>query len=397
MFRAASPPMNVGKMVFSQVMERVPHWEFQRLARAHAPSDGRRQFSAWDHFLALAFAQMTFRESLRDIEACLSTQAEVSYHLGFRARVTRSTLARANEERDWRLFAGLAHKLIDRARRLYQDEPGALDLDAPVYAVDSTFIELSLALCPWANWTGTDAAVKLHTSLDLRGPLPAFVAVTPGGYADVVWLDELPIEPGSYYVMDRGYIDFRRLRRIAEAGAFFVIRDRPDVRYYVVASRPVDRTTSLRSDQSIRLNGWEAPRHWPDLLRRISIYDTEHSRRLAFWTNQWTLPAATIAELYKHRWQIELFFRWVKHGLRIRTFYGTSPNAVRVQLWSAICTYLAIAITRKQLGITTNLTTFVQVLSLHALSKVPVSELFAKNYTREESLNKFNQLTFSDL
>lgn len=389
--------MNAGKMVFSQVMERVPHWEFQRLARAHALADGRRQFSAWDHFLALAFAQMTFRESLRDIEACLSTQAGMSYHLGFRARVTRSTLARASEQRDWTLFAALAHKLIDRARRLYRDEPNALNLDAPVYAVDSTLIELSLALCPWANWTGTDAAVKLHTSLDLRGPLPAFVAVTASAYGDMVWLDELPIEPGSYYVMDRGYIDFRRLRRIAQAGAFFVIRDRPDIKYYVAASRPVDRTTTLRSDQSIRLNGWDAPRHWPDLLRRVSIFDTEHSRRLAFWTNQWTLPAATIAELYRHRWQIELFFRWVKHGLRIRTFYGTTPNAIRVQLWSAICTYLAIAITRKQLGITTNLTTFVQVLSVHALSKVPIAELFAKVYTSEEPFYKFNQLTFSNL
>jgi Domain of unknown function (DUF4372)/Transposase DDE domain len=389
--------MNAGKMVFSQVMEHVPHWEFQRLERAHGRSDGRRQFSAWDHFLALAFAQMTFRESLRDIEACLSTQPAMSYHLGFRKRITRSTLARANEQREWPLFAALAHKLIDRARHLYRDEPNALDLDAPVYAVDSTLIDLSLALCPWANWTGTDAAVRLHTALDLRGPLPAFVAVSPAAYGDMVWLDELPIEAGSFYVMDRGYIDFRRLRRIAQAGAFFVIRDRPDVRYYVAASRPVDRTTSLRSDQSIRLNGWEAPRHWPDLLRRISIYDTEHSRRLAFWTNQWTLPAATIAELYRHRWTVELFFRWVKHGLRIRTFYGTSPNAIRVQLWSAICTYLAIAITRKQLGLTTNLTTFVQVLSVHALSKVPISELFAKTYTSEDPLYKDNQLTFNYL
>jgi hypothetical protein len=194
--------MNAGKMIFTQVLERVPHWEFRRLEQAHDSADGRRQFSAWDHFLALAFAQMTFRESLRDIEACLSTQPAVAYHMGFRTRVTRSTLARANEEREWRLFAALAHKLIARARRLYADEPGVLDLDAPVYAVDSTLIDLSLALCPWANWTGTDAAVKLHTLLDLRGPLPAFVAVTPAEYGDVLWLDELPIEPGSFYVMD---------------------------------------------------------------------------------------------------------------------------------------------------------------------------------------------------
>ncbi len=389
--------MNAGKLVFAQVIERVPHWEFQRLARTHDSCDGRRQFSAWDHFLALAFAQMTFRESLRDIEACLSTQSSMSYHLGLRTRVTRSTLARANEQRNWALFAALAHKLIERARRLYRDEPNAVDLDAPVYAVDSTLIDLSVALCPWANWTGTDAAVKLHTALDLRGPLPAFAAVTAANCPDMVWLDELPIEPGSYYVMDRGYIDFRRLRRIAQAGAFFIIRDRPDIRYYVAASRPVDRTSTLRSDQSIRLNGWNAPRHWPDLLRRVSIFDSEHSRRLAFWTNQWTLPAATIAELYRHRWQVELFFRWVKHGLRIRTFYGTSANAIRVQLWSAICTYLAIAITRKQLRIVTNLTTVVQVLSVHALSRVPITELFAEITTSQSPFDKPNQLTFSEI
>jgi hypothetical protein len=253
--------MNSGKTVFLQVMERVPHWEFRRLAAEHDAADGRRQFSSWDHFLALAFAQMTFRESLRDIEACLNVQPAAAYHLGPRPRVTRSTHARANEERDWHLFAALAHKLIDRARRLYEDEPVGLDLDTPIYAVDSTLIDLSLALCPWANWTGNDGAVKTHVSLDLRGPLPAFVAVTPASHGDVVRLDELQIEPGSYYVMDREYIDFRRLRRIANAGGFFVIRDRPDVKYYVAASHPVDRTTSLRSDQSIRLTGVDTSRH----------------------------------------------------------------------------------------------------------------------------------------
>ena len=268
---------------------------------------------------------------------------------------------------------------MDRARRLYRDEPSVLDLDVPVYAVDSTLIDLSLALCPWASWTGTDAAVKLHLSLDPRGPLPAFVAVTEAGHGDVVWLDDLPIEPGSFYVMDRGYIDFRRLRRIAQAGVFFVIRDRPDVRYYVAASRPVDRSGVLRSDQSIRFNGTEAPRGWPDLMRRVSIYDQAQALRLAFWTNQWTLPAATIAELYRQRWEIELFFRCIKHSLRIRTFYGTNANAVRVQLWSAIAIYLAIAITRKELGLTTTLTTLVQVLSLHALPQTPIPELFCGN------------------
>lgn len=390
--------MNSGKTVFSQVMARLPHWEFQRLHTAHSTTPIRRgALSPWDHFLALAFAQMTFRESLRDIEACLEAQTGLAYHMGFRARITRSTLARANEERDWRPLAALAQKLMPRVRALYRDEPNVIELEAPIYAVDSTLIDLSLALCPWANWTGSDAAVKLHAALDLRGPLPAFLNVTPATVGDVVWLDELPLEPGSFYVLDRGYVDFRRLRRIADAGAFFVIRERPDVRHYVAASRPVDRTTGLRSDQSIRLNGPDAPRHWPGLLRRVSLFDAEHSRRLAFWTNHWQLSAALIAELYRHRWQIELFFRWLKHGLRIRIFYGTSPNAVRHQLWAAISTYLAMAIARKQLGITTNLTTFVQVLSLHAISKVSIESLFTDVTTSQTPMSASEQLLINDL
>ena len=389
--------MNHRRTVLAQILRGLDAKEFARCAARYPMRRDTTAITAFDHFATMVFAQLTYRESLRDIEACLTTQSGLAYHLGFRARVTRATLARANEERDWRLFAALAHKLIARARSLYQDEPGVLDLDAPIYAVDSTLIELSLSLCPWANWTGHDAAVKLHLALDLRGPLPAFLAVTSAEHHDVNWLDDLPIEPGSFYVMDRGYVDFRRLRRIADAGAFFVIRERADVRYYVAASRPVDRTTSLRSDQSIRFNSRYVPRNWPDLMRRVSIFDTEESRRLAFWTNQWILPAATIAELYRQRWQIELFFRWVKQSLRIRTFYGTSPNAVRVQLWTAICTYLAIAIARKRLGIRTNLTTFVQVLSLHALSKVPLQELFAKVDTSEAHLDTANQLEFNDL
>lgn len=390
--------MNTGQTVFTQVMARIPHWEFQRAyAACGVPAPRSDALSPWDHFLTLGFAQMTFRESLRDIEACLNAQVGLAYHMGFRSRITRSALSRANEQRDWRPWEHLAGKLMPKVRALYFDEPNALDLDVPVIAVDSSIIDLSFALCPWANWTGTDAAVKLHTALDLRGPIPAFFNITPATFGDVCWLDELPIEPGAFYIMDRGYIDFRRLRRIAEAGAFFVIRDRPDVRYYVAASRRVDRTTNLRSDQSIRLNGTEAPKHWPGLLRRVSLYDFEHSRRLAFWTNQWAGNAAIIAELYHHRWQIELFFRWLKHGLRIRIFYGTTANAVRLQLWASLCTYLAMAITRKQLGITTNLTTFVQVLSLHAISKIPIAELFADLNTSRPLPSQSDQLMFNDL
>jgi len=370
--------MNEGKTVFAQVMACVPHWEFRREVAKHDNAQRIRTFSAWDHFLAMSFAQITFRESLRDIEACLDSQPHLRYHLGFRSRVTRSTLARVNERRPWQLFAAVAEGLIRRAREAYGEEPHVLDLKAPVYALDSTFIDLSLALCPWANWTGSDATVKLHTMLDLRAALPVFVTITEGSYADVLWLDEVPIEPGSYLVIDRGYIDFRRLRRIAQAGAFFVVRDRKDVKYYTAQSRPIDGATAVRSDQSIRFNGTEASRLWPEPMRRVSIYDHEHHRRLAFWTNVWDLPAATIAELYRQRWQIELFFRWIKENLRIRSFYGTSPNAIRVQLWTAISAYLATALTRRSYKITTNLTTFLQVLSLHACSRIPLDQLFVK-------------------
>lgn len=389
--------MNEGKTVFAQVMACVPHWEFQRAVAAHDNAVRVRTFSPWDQFLAMCFAQVTFRESLRDIEACLDSQPTLRHHLGFRSRVTRSTLSRVNEQRPWQLFAAVAQKLIARARAVYRDEPNVLDLAAPVYALDSTFIDLSLALCPWANWTGSDATVKLHTMLDLRGALPVFAQISEGSYADVLWLDEVPIQPGSYLVMDRGYIDFRRLRRIARAGAFFVIRDRPDVRYYTAQSRAVDRTTSVRSDQTIRFNGTDASKLWPEPMRRVSVYDFEHHRRLAFWTNLWHLPALTIAELYRLRWQIELFFRWIKENLRLRSFYGTSPNAVRVQIWTAISAYLATAIARRNYNVATNMTTFLQVLSLHACARIPVDQLFTNLTTTTNNNPTIQQLEINGL
>lgn len=387
--------MHSGKFVFAQVMERVPHGEFQRVARRHGVDSPKLGFTAWEHCSAMAFAQLTFRESLRDLEACLSSQRSLAYHLGFRRAVRRSTLAYANEHRDWRFFADLGQRLMQRARSLYRDEPLALDLDGNLYALDATMIDLSLALCPWANWTGTDAAVKMHTLLDLRGPLPSFVTITRGEQNEMAWLDEVPLEAGSYYVMDRGYLDLRRLQRFTREGAFFVIRERPDLRFYVAESRPVDRSTSLRCDQTIRFNAEASRRHWPDRMRRVGIFDGEHSRRMAFWTNQWTLPAATISELYRQRWQIELFFRWVKQNLRIRSFYGTTPNAVRVQLWTALCTYLAVAITRKQLGLTRSLTAVLQILSVNAFQKRPIVALFAELDTSEPDINTPNQLTLN--
>jgi hypothetical protein len=387
--------MHSGQFVFSQVLARVPHWEFQRVARRHGLDSAKLKFTAWEHFAALVFAQLTFRESLRDIEACLSAQRSIAYHLGFRRPVRRSTLADANEHRDWRFFADLAQRLMHRARRLYRDEPTALEIGADIYALDATMIDLSLALCPWANWTGTDAAVKMHTLLDLRGPLPSFVTITAGGKNEMTWLDEVPLEAGSYYVMDRGYLDLQRLQRFDRQGAFFVIRERPDLRYYVAESRPVDRTTTLRCDQTIRFNGEASRRSWSKPMRRVGIYDIEHHRRMAFWTNQWTLPALLIAELYRQRWQIELFFRWIKQNLRIRSFFGTTPNAVRVQLWSAIATYLAVAIARKELGIERSLTTVLQILSVHAFQKTPLPELFAEVDTSAAPLDTPNQLILS--
>jgi IS4 transposase len=387
--------MHCGQFVFSQVLERIPHWEFQRLARRYNMDTRKLTFTAWEHFAAMAFAQLTFRESLRDIEACLGAQRSLAYHLGFRRPVRRSTLAYANEHRDWRFFAELSQRLMHRARQLYRDEPAALEIEADIYALDATMIDLSLGLCPWANWTGTDAAVKMHTLLDLRGPLPSFITISQGGQNEMAWLDEIPIEAGSYYVMDRGYLDLRRLQRFTREGAFFVIRERPDLSYYVAESRPVDRSTTLRCDQTIRFNGEASRRSWPDRMRRVGIYDAEHARRMAFWTNQWTLSAAMISELYRQRWQIEIFFRWIKQNLRIRSFYGTTPNAVRVQLWIAIGTYLAVAIARKQLGITRSLTTVLQIVSVNAFQKVPLAELFAENNTSISGFDTPNQLTLS--
>ena len=387
--------MHSGQYVFSQILARVPHWEFQRVARIHGLASAKLKFSAWEHFAALVFAQLTFRASLRDIEACLSAQRSIAYHLGFRRPVRRSTLADANERRDWHFFADLAQRLMRRAHALYRDEPAALAIGAELYALDATMIDLSLALCPWANWTGCDAAVKMHTVLDLRGPLPSFVTITPGGQNEMTLLDAVPLEAGSYYVMDRGYLDLRRLPRFQQEGAFFVIRERSDFSFYVTESRPVDRATTLRCDQTIRFNGDSSRHTWPMPMRRVGLYDVAPHRRMAFWTNQWTLSAQLIAELYRQRWQIELFFRVLKQNLHIRTFFGTTPNAVRVQLWSAIATYLAVAIARKELGLPHSLTTVLQIISVNAFQKVPLAELFAEVDESATSLDMTNQLTLN--
>jgi len=390
--------MFTGPTVFTQIMAAVPAWEFRRLAARHGQFGPKLRFSAWDHLLTMSFAQLTRRESLRDIVGSLRAQPHLVYHLGFRHLPARSTLADANEDRPWGLFAELASRLMQRARSLYQTEPNALELDTPLYAIDSSMIELSLALCPWADWTGRVAAVKLHTQLDLRGQLPARVLVTEGGHGDAAWLDALPVEPGAYYLMDRGYVDLHRLRRIAASGAYFVVRERDDVLRYVAQSRAVDRTGGLRSDQVIRFRGRHSRAHWPDTLRRVSLYDHSHHRHLAFWTNQWSLSATLIAELYRQRWQVELFFRWIKQNLRLHSFYGTSPNAVRVQIWTALCAYLCAAITRHRRGLSAHvtLTNFLQIVSIHSLAKIPLPELFLHNPVTPRTEEKNNQMLFND-
>jgi hypothetical protein len=391
--------MFTGPTVFAQIMAAVPAWEFRRLAARHSLLGPKLRFSAWEHFLALSFAQLTRRESLRDIVGSLRAQPHLAYHLGFRHLPARSTLADANEQRPSALFAELATRLMQRARSLYSAEPNALEFDAPLYAIDSSMIELSLALCPWANWTGRVAALKLHTQLDLRGPLPARVFVTDGGHGDAAWLDVLPVEPGAYYLMDRGYVDLQRLRRIATGAAYFVVRERDDVLRYVVQSRPVDRSGPLRSDQIIRFRGRQSRANWPEPLRRVSIYDAPHHRHLAFWTNQWALPAALIAELYRQRWQVELFFRWIKQNLRLHCFYGYTPNAVRTQIWSALCAYLCAAITRHRCGLSAqvSLTNFLQIVSIHSVAKTPLPELFAKNTSNASHRDSNNQMLLTGL
>jgi transposase len=328
--------MHSGSLVFAQLMEFLPRREFSACVRRYSGDRRPRGFSCRDQFLCLAFAQLTFRESLRDIETCLRALGTKLYHAGFRGAISRSTLADANRTHDWRIYADFAQVLIAQARALYAEDPLGVALEQTAYALDSTTIDLCLSLFPWARFRRRKAAVKLHTLLDLRGNIPCFVHVSQGKMHDVNVLDLLPIEPGAFYVMDRGYVDFERLHRFTRGAAFFVTRAKRNLDCTRRARRAVDKTTGLRSDQTIVLAGAKSSRLYPDPLRRVAFYDTEHRRRLVFLTNQFTLPALTIARLYKCRWQVELFFKWIKQHLRIKSFYGTSDNAVKTQVWIAI-------------------------------------------------------------
>ena len=340
---------------------------------------------------------MTFRESLRDIETCLRALQPKLYHAGFRGNISRSTLADANRTHDWRIYADFAQVLIDRARKMYADEPIAVELQQAVYALDSTTIDLCLSLFPWAEFRQHKGAVKLHTLVDLRGNIPCFIRITDGRTHDVRILDQLPIEPGSFYVMDRGYLDFRRLHRFTTSSAYFVTRAKRGLDFTRRNRRAVDKATGLRSDQSIVLAGLKTARHYPDQLRRISYLDQENDRRFVFLTNNFSLPALTIAQLYKSRWQVELFFKWIKQNLRIKSFYGTSDNAVRVQIWIAISIYVLVAIVRKELGLQRSLSEILQILSLTLFEKTPISQALSAPKEQDSGLYFPNQLEMFDL
>jgi hypothetical protein len=389
--------MDPGKLVFAQLIDFVPRLDFDACVRRYGGHRRPRGFSCRDQFLCLAFAQLTFRESLRDIETCLRALEPKLYHAGFRGKISRSTLADANRAHDWRIYADFAQVLIGRARKLYAAEPLGVELEQTVYALDSTTIDLCLSLFPWAQFRRRKGAVKLHTLLDLRGNIPTFVRITHGKTHDVTVLDHLPIEPGAFYVMDRGYVDFQRLYRFCTCSAFFVTRAKRGLDFTRRARRSVDKTTGLRSDQTIVLVGPKTSRLYPDPLRRVVFYDAETKRRFVFLTNNFTLPALTIAKLYKCRWQVELFFKWIKQNLHIKSFYGTSDNAVRIQVWIAISVYVLVAILRKELGIERSLSEILQILSLTLFEKTPIFQALGESISQDSESPFPNQLNLFDL
>ena len=388
--------MNAGKVLFAQLMDFVPWTSFARSVARYDGDVRVRVLTCTEQYRAMAFAQLTYRESLRDIEACLNAQPNKLYAMGFRAPLRRSTLADANHLRDWRIYAELAQRLMAQARRLYASESLGIDLDAAAYALDSTTIDLCLSLFPWAHFRSAKSAIKVHTLLDLRGSIPAFIRVTSGDRHDVNTLDEILIEPGAYYVMDRGYMDFFRLHRIHLAGAFFVTRARSDQRVRRVYSRPADKPSGIMVDQLVSLEVFRTHRGYPSHLRRIRFHDPETGRRLVFLTNQFTLPAKTICALYKSRWRVELFFKWIKQHLRIKAFYGTTENAVKTQIWIAVSVYLLVAIIKKRLQLPGSLYTFLQVLSVTLFEKMPISQALQQADYTIATTHDPNQLTLFD-
>jgi Transposase DDE domain/Domain of unknown function (DUF4372) len=389
--------MLTGQLVFAQLMDYLPRHDFNACVHRYGGHQRPRGFSCRDQFLTLAFAQLTFRESLRDIVTCLNAVGRKRYHAGFRSAVTRSTLADANRVHDWRIYHDFAQVLIAHARTLYVNEPLGVTLDHTVYALDSTTIDLCLTLFPWAKFRRRKAAVKLHTLLDLRGNIPCFIHISQGKTHDVTVLDQLPIEAGAVYIMDRGYVDFRRLYRFETAHAFFVTRAKSNFDYTRHERRPVDKTTGLRSDTTVTLAGVSTARHYPEPFRRVAFYDVEHHRKLVFLTNHFDLPALTIAQLYRARWRVELFFKWIKQHLRIKRFYGNTENAVKTQIWVAISVYVLLAIVRKQLHCERPMSELLQILSLTLFEKNPLNQAFSDGKSQNEKGSSPNQRSLFDL
>jgi hypothetical protein len=387
--------MYAGKLVFAELTDLIHPEQFRRCVRRYNGDYKVKTFSCWNQFLCMAFGQLTFRESLRDVETCLRSRHDQLYHLGIRGEISRSVLADANRQRDWRIYRDLAQLLIRRARALYANEPIGAELNETVYALDSTTIDLCLNLFPWARFRRTKAAVKLHTLLDLRGSIPTFISISQGKQADVRVLDELVLEPGAFYVMDRGYVDFQRLYCFVLAAAFFVTRSKTNLQFNRLESRPVDCSTGVRSDQIIWLRNPSTIPHYPDKLRRIHYVDAETGKSLVFLTNHFTLPALTIALLYKGRWKVELFFKWIKQHLRIKHFYGTSDNAVKTQIWISICVYVLVAILKKQLESEKSLYSILQILSVNAFEQEPLYQLLRNSDSQIPEGSRCNQLVFN--
>jgi len=384
--------LNTGRTVFAQLMEFIPTYQFQLCVDRYQGHRYVKDFSCWDQFLCLAFAQLTYRTSLRDIETCLRAQQPRLYHIGFRGRVSRATLADANETRDWRIYRDFAQELIRIARDLYREESFGVELSETVYAFDSTTVDLCLSLFPWGQFRRRKSAVKLHTLLDVRGSIPTSVYVTGGQVHDVNLLDELLLEPGAFYLLDRGYVDFARLHLFTQACAFFVTRAKKNLQFYLRTSRSVDRSSGVRCDQTIRLTGPRTAQRYPDTLRRIVYFDAEKESRLTFLTNNFILLPLTIAQLYRVRWQVELFFRWIKQHLRIKAFYGTSENAVKTQVWVALSVYTLVAIVKKQLGLEMSLYQILEILSVTIFEKTPILGGFLNMADENEHLNLDKQL-----
>jgi len=388
--------MYTGKLVFSQVIDHMPLHTFRQCVQRYDGNHKIKSFTCLDQFLCMAFAQLTYRESLRDIEACLRAQRHKLYHMGIRGGISRNTLANANKVRDWRIYADFAQSLIQIARRLYVEEGFAVDLDNTTYALDASTIDLCLSLFPWAPARRTKAAVKLHTLLDLRGNIPTFIHISDGKLHDVNVLDILVPEPGAFYIMDRGYLDFARLYRLVLLGAFFLIRAKSNTQYRRLYSQPVDRSTGLIFDQIIVLTGARTPRYYPEKLRCIKYYDATTEKTFTFLTNNFSLPALTIADLYRCRWQVELFFKWIKQHLRIKVFFGTSENAVKSQIWIAVSVYVLVAIIRKRLKIDASLYTILQVLSLTVFERIPLNQIVTDSDYKSDQPETSIQLNLFD-